>query len=89
MGDLPNKKDLEAQGDAHGFRVNQRLLGGGFIGIILVIFVLSNRKKTPVSFLFIDATLPLWIILAATALLGAVAGALLTHLRQRRKARHS
>jgi len=89
MGDLPNKRQLEAEGDTHGFRVNQRLLVGGFIAIVLVIFILSNRASTSVSFLMLDWTVPLWLVLAGTALLGAAAGALLTHLRQRRKARRA
>ena len=89
MGDLPSKKDLEAQGDAHGFRVNQRLLVGGSITLVLLIFILSNRQEVPVSFLTIKWNVPLWFVLAGTALLGAAAGALLTHLRQRRKARRA
>jgi uncharacterized integral membrane protein len=87
MGDLPNKRQLEAEGDTHGFRVNQRVLIGGLIAVVLVVFILSNRASTSISFLMIDWTMPLWLVLAGTALLGAAAGALLTHLRQRRKAR--
>ena len=85
MGDLPSKHQLEAEGDAHGFRVNQRLLVGGVIAVVLAVFVLSNMDSTEVSFLGFHWTLPLWIVLAGTALLGAAAGALLTHLRARRK----
>jgi len=85
MGDLPNKRQLEAEGDSHGFRVNQRLLVGGLIAVLLVVFVLSNMDSTQVSFLGFHWNLPLWIVLAGTALLGAAAGALLTHLRARRK----
>ena len=85
MGDLPGKRQLEAEGEAHGFRVNQRLLVGGLIAVLLAVFVLSNMDSTQVSFLGFHWTLPLWIVLAGTAVLGAAAGALLTHLRARRK----
>jgi uncharacterized integral membrane protein len=87
MGDLPNKRQLESEGDTHGFRVNERLLVGGLIAVVLLIFIFSNNDEVPVSFLMLDWTVPLWFVLAGTALLGAAAGALLTHLRQRRKAR--
>jgi len=89
MGDLPNKKQLEAKGETNGFRVNQRLLVGGFITLVLMIFILSNRDEVPVSFLTIDWNAPLWLVLSGTALLGAAVGALLTHLRARRKLKSS
>jgi uncharacterized integral membrane protein len=89
MADLPNKRQLEAEGDAHGFRVNQRLLVGGLIAVVLIVFILSNSETTTVSFLMLDWDVPLWIVLAGTALLGAAVGALLTHLRQRRKLRRA
>ncbi len=44
MNDLPSKKDLESTGDNYGFRMNGRLLGGGLLAIVLVVFILSNRQ---------------------------------------------
>ena len=91
MGDLPSKKDLESTGDNYGFRMNGKLLGGGLIAVVLVIFILSNRQDVTVNFLFVEYRLPLWITLTITALLGAAVGTLAVFVRrrQRRKARRA
>ncbi|CAN5675297.1 hypothetical protein BH10ACT3_BH10ACT3_04000 [soil metagenome] len=91
MGDLPNKKDLESQGEAHGFRMNGRLLGGGVVGLLLLAFILSNTQEVSVHFLFMDFRLPMWLVLTVTALLGAAVGTLAVFVRrrQRRKARRA
>lgn len=91
MNDLPSKKDLESTGDNYGFRMNGKLLGGGLLAILLLVFILSNRQEVPVHFLFMDFTLPLWITLAVTALLGFAVGTLAVFVRrrQRRKTRRA
>jgi uncharacterized integral membrane protein len=49
---------------------------GGFLSLlgagILLIFMLQNRQDTPVHFLFWRVVLPVWFIILASALLGAV-----------------
>lgn len=91
MNDLPSKKELESTGDNHGFRLNGRGLVGGVLAIVLVVFILSNRQDVPVQFLFMEFTLPLWVTLAVTALLGFAVGTLAVFVRrrQRRKARRA
>jgi uncharacterized integral membrane protein len=91
MGDLPSKTDLESTGDNYGFRMNGKLLGGGLVAVVLAVFILSNRQEVKVNFLFVDFTLPLWITLTITALLGAAVGTLAVFVRrrQRRKARRA
>jgi uncharacterized integral membrane protein len=92
MADLPSKRQLESTGDNYGFRFSPKLLGGGLLGIVLVAFILSNRQKVTVNFLFFSMNdVPLWITLTCTALLGAVVGTVGVFARrhQRRKARRA
>ena len=60
-------------------------------GLLLLAFILSNRQDETVQFLFMEFTLPMWLILAVTALLGAAVGTLgvFVRRRQRRKARRA
>ncbi|MEX0767186.1 MAG: LapA family protein [Microthrixaceae bacterium] len=85
MGNIPSKKELRKGPDDHGFQVNTRHVVGGIIAFALVVFIAGNSQDTKVQFLFVSATMPLWIVLAGTALVGAAIGALLTQRRQRRK----
>jgi uncharacterized integral membrane protein len=91
VNDLPSKKSLESTGDNYGFRVNGRVLLGGLLAIVLVVFILSNRQDVAIEFLFMEFTLPLWVTLTVTALLGFVVGTLAVFVRrrQRRKARRA
>ncbi len=92
MADLPNKRQLESTGENYGFRFSPKLLVGGLLGIILIAFILSNRQRVTVNFLFFSMNdVPLWITLTGTALLGAAVGtvAVFTRRRARRKARRA
>lgn len=91
MNDLPSKKTLESTGDNYGFRVNGRLLLGGVLAVVLVVFILSNRQDVAVDFIFVEVTLPLWVTLTVTALVGFAIGTLAVFVRrhQRRKARRA
>lgn len=87
MNDLPNRKQLEASGDSHGFRINPKQFVGSLVAIVLVLFILSNRDEITVTFLFVEFTTSQWVVLAGTALLGAAVGALMLSRRQKRRAR--
>ena len=92
MSDLPNKRQLESTGENYGFRASPKLLVGGVLGIVLVAFILSNRQRVTVNFLFFSMeNVPLWIALTGTALLGAAVGtvAVFARRRQRRKTRRA
>jgi uncharacterized integral membrane protein len=89
VNDLPSKKTLESSGDNYGFRMNGRQIVGVLIAIVLVVFILSNRAPMTVDFLFIEWNTSQWIVLTATALLGAVVGAGVFARRQKRRARRS
>jgi uncharacterized integral membrane protein len=51
--------------------------------------VLSNRQPVTVEFLFIEWNTSQWVVLAVTAVAGAIAGAGVFARRQRRKARRA
>ena len=55
----------------------------------LIVFILQNTDDVPVSFLFWDFTWPLWLVIVASALLGAIVwfGLGVMRRRKRRKAR--
>lgn len=92
MADLPKKRELESTGDNYGFRMSPKLLLGGLSGIVLIAFILSNRQKVTVNFLFFSMDdVPLWITLTVTALLGAAVGtlAVFTRRHKRRKERRA
>ena|SRR5213080_4824543 len=44
------------------------LLGAG----VLLVFMLQNRGEVPIHFLFWHTRLPLWFVILASALLGAI-----------------
>ncbi len=59
-------------------RVSPRLVLGAILVVLLVVFIFENRTRTDVRFILPVVTAPLWVALLGAALLGAVAGALLT-----------
>lgn len=50
------------------------LIVAGVIIVALLVFVAQNSEEAHVNFLFIDATLSLWFVIVATAVLGFLAG---------------
>lgn len=68
-------------------RVNGALIAAIVLVVALVVFVAQNTDDTKVTWLFFDATQPLWVVLAITAVvglvLGEVVGWLLRHRRRR------
>ncbi len=73
------------QGERHGFEVNSRVLVGGLLVILALVFIFSNRESATVSFLTIDFRWPLWLLMAVMVVTGMAIGALLMMLRQRRR----
>lgn len=69
MGDEDDDKGREQRRDA---RVSAGLVGLVLAALALLAFVIQNTDDQKVSWLVFDATLPLWLLLAITAVLGAV-----------------
>lgn len=84
MGDsdhLPGEPD----GGSEGFRPKPRQVMGAIVALLLVVFIAANSKSTKVSLVFFTATLPLWVVLAVTAVVGVAVGMLLGARRTKAK----
>ncbi len=70
-------------GGRKGIVVTPRLAVGGVLAVIGLAFVLLNRDDVHIDFGVVDATIPLWIALLLTFLLGLAAGVLVMGGRSR------
>ncbi len=64
--------------------ITPRLVIGGVVGVILIIFIIINRSQTEVSFIFFTAQTPLWVALVVAAILGFLGGVLFGRKRYKR-----
>ncbi len=62
-------------------RVSPRLVAGAVLVVLLIVFVFENTRQTKIRFILPEVTAPLWVALLGAALVGALAGALLTRHR--------
>ncbi|UDY34820.1 lipopolysaccharide assembly protein LapA domain-containing protein [Dermatobacter hominis] len=67
------------------FRPSGRQIGGAIIAVLLLVFIVTNTDDAQVTLLVTDVTMPLWLVLAITALLGVVVGMGLGARRTKRK----
>ena len=58
-------------------RIPPRLVVGLVLGLLVLVFVAENNRRTKMRFLLPEVTAPLWTALFVAALLGGVAGALI------------
>jgi uncharacterized integral membrane protein len=54
---------------------------------LAAVVIAQNRTQTSVQVLFVDVTLPLWLLLTVTGLLGVLVGLLLARRRARARRR--
>ena len=52
--------------------------------VLAVIFVAENRDRVSITFLLIDVTSPLWLVLLVLFVIGWIAGILTVHRRNKR-----
>ncbi|MGI9023615.1 MAG: hypothetical protein ACR2HV_10390 [Acidimicrobiales bacterium] len=62
-------------------RVSPRLVAGAILVVLLIVFIFENTRQTKIRFILPEVTAPLWVALLGAALVGALAGALLTRQR--------
>ena len=58
-------------------RIPPRLVVGLVLGILILVFIAENNRRTKMRFLLPEVTAPLWTALFVAALLGGMAGALI------------
>jgi uncharacterized integral membrane protein len=63
------------------------VVGAAVVAIALISFIGQNRDDTEVSWLFLDGTWPLWLVIVVAAVLGAVLSEVLGWLIRRRRRR--
>ncbi len=49
--------------------------------VVMLVFIVQNRRSTTIRFLIPEMTSPLWVALFVSALLGVVVGGLLANRR--------
>lgn len=62
--------------------ISARTWIGLLIGAVVIIFIAANQDETSISFLFVDAVIPLWLALSLAGIGGFMAGFL---FRRRRR----
>ncbi len=67
--------------------LSPRVVLGGLVVVAIVAFVAQNTDDTEVTWLFFEATQPLWVVLLVTAAATLLGAELLTsaHRRHKRK----
>jgi uncharacterized integral membrane protein len=84
---MMNRSQPEPADATHGggLRIGGRQVVAIVIAVLLIVLIAANNDDTNISLIFFDITLPLWIVLAVTALLGVGIGMLLGARRTKRK----
>lgn len=67
------------------FRPTGRQILGAVIALLLLVFIVTNRDSAEVTLVVTSVELPLWLVLAITALLGVLVGMGLGARRTKRK----
>jgi len=82
---MPTQPAPHEQVHGGGLRLGGRQVMALVIGVLLIVFIAVNNDDVAVSFVFFNVELPLWVVLAGTALLGVGIGMLLGARRTKRK----
>lgn len=64
------------------------VIGAAVVAIALIAFIGQNRDDTEVNWLFLDGTLPKWLLIVVAAVLGAVLSEVMGWLIRRRRRRN-
>lgn len=74
----------ESDAQESGGGLNIRLVLGGLAALALALFVFQNTDDTEVNFLWVDGTIPLFLLLLITVVLTLIVVAMGTWLLRRR-----
>ncbi|MEM7141901.1 MAG: LapA family protein [Actinomycetota bacterium] len=59
--------------------------GAAVVAIALIAFIVQNRDDAEVTWLFLDGTWPLWIVIVISAVAGAILSEVVGWLMRRRR----
>ncbi len=68
-----------------GFRPTGRQIVGAVIAVLLIVFIAANNHDAEINLVIKTVTMPLWFVLAITALLGFLVGLGVGARRTKRK----
>jgi uncharacterized integral membrane protein len=76
-------RDVERRPEGEGRGIDPKLIAGGILLVLLLVFVFQNTETTTVDFLMFDIEAPLWVMLGITAVVGMLIGYLAGRRRYR------
>ena len=65
--------------------IDPKYFGGGLSLVVFLIFVFQNTDKTQVEFLWLDVTIPLFLLLLLTSALACLIVLMVQRLNRKRK----
>jgi uncharacterized integral membrane protein len=71
-----------AESESTPGRLSPKVVGGAALAVVALVFVLQNRAKARITFLFLHLNIGLWFGLLVTFVLGIVAGLVLGRARR-------
>ncbi len=88
MMDNPQRQNPSDEEQA-GFRPTPKQIGVLVLAVLLVVFIVANADPTAINFVVTSVEMPLWIVLAGTALVGFLVGLTVGVRRTKRRYRDS
>mgnify|MGYP000563071098 CR=1 FL=1 len=82
-----DRRDMGLENDEKSRRVSIRAVIAGIVAIGAVIFIFQNQDDTRMEFLFFSGTVPLYLVIIISMVLGAVLGWFVGYMRRRRRRR--
>ena len=82
---MPNQANPGGGRAVNTHQLSTRTVGGGILAIVLLLFALFNTQKVRVHWIFATTTAPLIVVIAGCAVVGMIAGWLLSRRRAARQ----
>jgi uncharacterized integral membrane protein len=67
-----------ADQESSGIQLSSRTVAAGIVTLLALVFVVQNRRRSRIEFLWMDVDVGVWLALGVTFLLGALVGWLAT-----------
>lgn len=71
--------------ESQGRQVSPKLIVTAVVAVLVLIFVFQNTEEAPITFLFWDGTVAVWVALLATLVIGFGIGWVVRGSRAKRK----
>ncbi len=84
MSELP-PSSIPAPSRPARWRPSRRLVIGGVLAVIALVFILQNTRRGKIDFWFWTITMPAWIWLLATFAVGVIVGSIFPWLRRSKR----